>query len=47
MEDRKKLKKFVYSIRITTEQRQLLKKNLWIKIQLDQLVRDYLKIYLE
>lgn len=45
--DKKELKKFVYSIRITSEQKQLLKKNDWIKKELDKIVINYLKIYLK
>ena len=44
--DNKDLKKFVYAIRITKNERDLLKKNLEIKLELDKIVRDYLKIYL-
>ena len=43
---KKQLKKYVYSIRINTEQRQLLVKNTDIKKELDKLVRWYLEIYL-
>lgn len=43
--DKKKLKRSVYSIRITDDERQILKKNDWIKRDLDKLVRDFLKIY--
>ena len=42
---RKKLKRSVYSIRITDDEKQILKKNDWIKRDLDKLVRDFLKIY--
>lgn len=45
--NKKNLKNNVYSIRITKEQKQILKKNDWIKKDLDKLVRDFLKIYSE
>lgn len=44
--DTKDLKKFVYSIRLTKAEHQLLKKNEFIKKELDKLIKDYLKIYL-
>lgn len=44
---KKNLKKYVYSIRINAEQRQLLKKNIEIKKELDRIVIDYLEIYLK
>lgn len=43
----KNLKKYVYSLRINTEQRQLLKHNPEIKSELDKLVVQYLNIYLK
>lgn len=43
--NKRDLKTSTYSIRITSEQKQLLKKNDWIKEELDKIVRDYLKIY--
>lgn len=46
-QDKKVLKKFVYSIRLTMVEHQLLKKNEFIKKELDQLIKDYLKIYIE
>lgn len=45
--NKKDLKKFVYSIRITKSDKNLLKNNDWIKKELDKIVRDYLKIYSE
>lgn len=45
--NKKDLKKFVYSIRITKSDKNLLKNNDWIKKELDKMVRDYLKIYSE
>jgi len=47
IKDRKLLKRFVYSIRITKEEKDILKKNEWIKNELDKLVKDYLSIYLK
>jgi hypothetical protein len=48
MEDkRKKLKQFVYSIRITKDENQLLKKNKNIKKELNEIVRQYLEAYLK
>lgn len=44
---RKKLKQFVYSIRITKDEDQLLKKNKNLKKELNEIVRQYLKAYLE
>ncbi|MBC2460393.1 hypothetical protein [Clostridium beijerinckii] len=44
---KKELKKFVYSIRLTKRQKELLKKNEWIKKELDKIVIDYLNIYLD
>ena len=44
---KKQLKKYVYSLRINTEQRQLLVKNAEIKKELDKLVKWYLEIYLK
>lgn len=43
--NKKDLKSSVYSIRVTSEQKQILKKNDWIKNDLDKMVRDFLKIY--
>lgn len=43
---KKQLKKYVYSIRINAEQRQLLVKNTEIKKELDKMVIQYLEIYL-
>lgn len=40
------LKKYVYSIRLTKEQRDLLKNNEWIKRELDEMILKYLNIYL-
>lgn len=45
--DKKELKKFVYAIRITKRENDLLKKNEWIKKELDSMIRNYLKIYSE
>lgn len=44
MENNKK-KDYVYSIRISKAQRELLKKNEDIKKQLDQMVIDFFEIY--
>jgi len=44
---RKKTKQFVYSIKITREENQLLKKNKNLKKELNEIVRQYLKAYLE
>lgn len=44
---KKELKKFVYSIRLTKRQKELLKKNPEIKKDLDKIVLDYLNIYLD
>jgi hypothetical protein len=44
---RKKLKQFVYSIRITKDEDQLLKKNKNLKKELNEIVRQYLKAYLK
>lgn len=45
--ERKKLKQFVYSIRITKDEDQLLKKNKNLKKELNEIVRQYLKAYLK
>jgi hypothetical protein len=45
--DKKELKKFVYSIRITSEQRDLIKNNECIKKELDRMVINYINIYLK
>ncbi|MCD3212068.1 hypothetical protein G8T76_10735 [Clostridium botulinum C/D] len=37
----------VISIRITKSHKDLLKKNKWIKKDIDKLVRDYLNVYLK
>lgn len=42
---KKENKNFVYSIRISKSQRELLKKNEDIKEQLDQRVLEFFKIY--
>jgi hypothetical protein len=48
MENKKeKAKQFVYSIKITKEENQLLKKNKNLKKELNEIVRQYLKAYLE
>lgn len=44
---KRKTKQFVYSIKITKEENQLLKKNKNLKKELNELVRQYLKAYLE
>lgn len=44
---RRKTKQFVYSIKITREENQLLKKNKNLKKELNEIVRKYLKAYLE
>jgi hypothetical protein len=43
----RKTKQFVYSIKITKEEDQLLKKNKNLKKELNEIVRQYLKAYLE
>lgn len=43
---RKKPKQFVYSIKITKEENQLLKKNIDLKKELDEIVKKYLNTYL-
>ena len=45
--DKRDLKKYVYSIRLTKSQRDLLKKNELIKKELDKIILDYLNIYLK
>lgn len=40
------LKRYVYSLRITKSQRELLVKNGWIKKELDKIVLEYLNNYL-
>lgn len=40
------LKRYVYSIRLTKSQKDLLIKNEWIKKELDKIVIDYINIYL-
>lgn len=44
---RKRTKQFVYSIKITKEEDQLLRKNKNLKKELNEIVRQYLKAYLE
>ena len=44
---KKNLKKYVYSIRINAEQRQLLKRSPDVKKALDRMVIEYLEIYLK
>lgn len=44
--DKRELKQYVYSIRITKSQRELLVKNDWIKKELDKMVLEYLNNYL-
>lgn len=44
---RKKTNQFVYSIKITKEEDQLLRKNKNLKKELNEIVRQYLKAYLE
>ncbi|NOW87974.1 hypothetical protein B0H39_006005 [Clostridium beijerinckii] len=46
MDNKKELKKYVYSIRLTKKQKELLKNNLWIKNELDKLILEYLNIYI-
>ena len=46
-EKRKKTNQFVYSIKITKEEDQLLRKNKNLKKELNEIVRQYLKAYLE
>lgn len=41
----KELKKCVYSIRLTKKQKDILKNNVWIKIELDKMVLEYINIY--
>jgi hypothetical protein len=47
MERRSGSKQFVYSIKITKEESQLLKKNKNLKKELNEIVRQYLKAYLK
>lgn len=48
MENKKrKINQFVYSIKITKEENQLLKKNKNLKKELNEIVKQYLKAYLE
>lgn len=42
---KKENKNYVYSIRITKAQKDLLKKNEWIKKQLNEHVREFFKLY--
>ncbi len=42
---KKENKNYVYSIRINKAQKDLLKKNEWIKKQLDQQVWEFFKLY--
>lgn len=42
----KELKKYVYSIRLTKKQKELLKNNEWIKKELDKLILEYINTYL-
>lgn len=44
--DIKELKVAVYSIRLTKREKEILKKNKWIKEELDKLVKDYINTYL-
>lgn len=43
----RELKKYVYSIRITKKQNNLLKNNKWIKEELDKYIREYLNGFLQ
>lgn len=43
---KKELKNCVYSIRLTEEQKDILKKNEWIKRELDKIVIQYINNYL-
>ncbi|MDS0528556.1 hypothetical protein NNC19_23055 [Clostridium sp. SHJSY1] len=47
MERGSRSKQFVYSIKITKEESQLLKKNKNLKKELNEIVRQYLKAYLK
>ena len=47
MKDKKQLKKYIYSLRINTEQRALLKHNEFIKKDLDRFIIQYLNSFLE
>ena len=44
--DNKELKKYVYSIRLTKKQKELLKNNEWIKKELDKIILEYINAYL-
>ncbi len=44
---KKRTTQFVYSIKITKEEDQLLKKNKNLKKELNEIVRQYLKAYLK
>lgn len=44
--DNKELKKYTYSIRLTKKQKELLKKNEWIKKELDRLILEYINAFL-
>lgn len=41
----KELKTDVYSIRLTKKQKEIIKKNKWIKEELDKMVLKYINIY--
>ncbi|MBU5228111.1 hypothetical protein KQI36_15875 [Clostridium senegalense] len=40
-------KREVISIRITEEQKEVLNRNIWIKKDIDKLVRDYINVFLQ
>ena len=42
----KELKTKVYSLRLTQRQKDVLKKNTWIKKELDKIVVDYINLYI-
>jgi hypothetical protein len=44
--DKKELKKYVYSIRLTKKQKDLLNNNRWIKLELDKMILQYINNYL-
>lgn len=47
MDDKKeKPKRYVYSIRLSKEQKDILKRNEWIKKELDKMVLQYINNYL-
>lgn len=41
----KELKTDVYSIRLTKKQKEIIKKNKWIKAELDKVVLNYINLY--